>query len=157
MQSPLLPHLTPPAPAPSTAHALDIRQPYLLSHAPPQSGFDVSDLQLHDPVAHGDFIPYNLHSNQHDPLTAFLSQSVAGNEKTEAERIGADRFGVSWPMLRAQRLHSGDRHVIKAVMRRGYAESRIGRVFTPLEIPQDPDTLYRVPVDAYGNAHGGRH
>lgn len=115
------------------------------SHAPPQSGFDLSDVQRAKPSGDGT-IPYSMPDpafDQHDPLGGFLAQSESRGIKTEAERIGADRFGYAWPMLRAQRLHSGDGHVTDAIMRATYAHSRIGSLFTPLEIPQNPDGLYR--------------
>jgi hypothetical protein len=165
-KSDLLPHLEQPVvPGRNTADAIRISQPYLLSHAPMQAGFDVSDMQIGpdpqrgggDGVSRG-FIPYAIPDtrfNQRDPLTGFLSQSEAGAVKTEAERIGADRFGLSWPMIRAQRLHSGDGHVVNSLVRRRLAEAQIGKIFTPLEMPQDPSTLYRRPVPGHAYSSGG--
>lgn len=111
------------------------------SKAPAQASFDVSNMVTPSPLSN--VTPFDVMPDTSDPLAAFLSQSNAGINENEAERIGADRYGFSWPMLRVQRLHAGDSHISTPIMRRLYANSRIGQIFTPLEMPQNPKSLYK--------------
>jgi len=131
-----------------------IAMPHLYSHAPPQASFDLSDVQMAHPLSEGHLIPFarpNPDFTQDALLEGFLDQSDTRPVKTEAERIGADRFGESWPTIRAQRLHAGDSHVMDALMRRTYAHSRIGQLYTPVETPQEPASLWR--NDDSGRVH----
>jgi hypothetical protein len=125
-------------------NALDFVPARTYSHAPAQAAIDVSNIGADYPLSpNGEVIPFDCTPDNSDPLSGFLAQSDTRPTQTEAERIGADRYGFSWPMLRAQRLHSGDTHVTDSLMRRALSHTRIGEIFTPLEMPQNPELSYR--------------
>jgi hypothetical protein len=129
---------------PSNPSAIELGKTATYSHAPAQARFDVSNMTA--PAREPGTVPYSMAADNSDPLTGFVRQSDKRLPQTEAERIGADRYGMAWPMIRAQRLHGNDPHVSTAILRRMYAHSRAGEIFVPLEVSINPAYLW----------HGGK-
>lgn len=103
----------------------------------------VTKLNVHHPVFITDLsvtvtaepmtslVPYNVSPYRDcDPLESDRFRHA----NTEAQQAGEDKFGASWPMIRAQRIHTGDNEE-SGIHRKMLSYAKFGQVFTPIEFP----------------------